>query len=415
LKILHVIPSFAPAWRYGGPIFAVDEMTRELARHGHRVTVMTTNIDGPGVLEVPTDRPVDRAGVEVWYFPVERPRGWCYSRALGRALRERVAEFEVVHIHSMFLWPTFAAARWCRRHGVPYIVRPAGSLDPICYTKPYESWWNARKSRWMKSAYLRTLGRADLAGASALHFTSEAEREAVRPLNLGPPACVVPLGVSPLEAGTNDLRARYPQFAGKKILLFLSRLDPKKGFDVLLPALRELSARRNDFVFVVGGAGEPGYGKRLESQVRALGLESITVFLGAVYGAEKWALLRAADLFVLPSYQENFGIAAVEALAAGVPVVLSDRVNVCREVEQASAGLVIPPEPVALADALEALLADPQRSRQMGARGAALARERFSWPSVVQATVEMYFDVLRRADGFARTRRAEQPVRPAAL
>jgi len=111
LKILHVIPSFAPAWRYGGPIFAVDEMTRELARAGHSITVMTTNIDGPGVLDVSTDRPVDRAGVEVWYFPVERPRGWCYSRALGRALRERIPEFEIVHIHSMFLWPTFAAAR----------------------------------------------------------------------------------------------------------------------------------------------------------------------------------------------------------------------------------------------------------------------------------------------------------------
>ena len=128
MNVLHVIPSFAA--RYGGPIVAAVGLTRELARRGHKVSVATTNVDGPGELDVPLGRPVSMDGVDVWYFPIQRPRWYHFSAPMGRALRRLVRESDVVHIHSVFLWPTTVAAFWCRRLGVPYLVHVAGSLDP---------------------------------------------------------------------------------------------------------------------------------------------------------------------------------------------------------------------------------------------------------------------------------------------
>ena len=136
MRILHVIPSFAP--RYGGPTTAAVGLTPELARRGHDVTVATTNVDGPGELDVPLGRPVPMDGVDVWYFPIQRPRWYHFSAPMGRALRDLVRRSDVVHIHYVFLWPTTAAAFWCRRYGVPYVVTPHGLLDAARVSKSYE-------------------------------------------------------------------------------------------------------------------------------------------------------------------------------------------------------------------------------------------------------------------------------------
>ncbi len=399
MKILHVIPSFAPAWRYGGPIIAAAGLTREQARQGHDVAVMTTNIDGPGTLDVPLDRPVLRDGVKVWYFPIQHPRYYCFSRPLGRALQSQVEHYEVVHIHSVFLWPTTVGAYWCRRNRVPYIVRPAGALDPKCLSKSYDRWWVSLSSRIKKSVYLKTVGMWDLQRASAIHFTAQAEMEAVRPLGLRPPSVVVPLGVELAQVeGTPDpmqLRERYPQLEGKKVVLFLSRLDPKKGLDLLIPALGRLAVKRNDFGFVVAGGGTRKYEAALVSLVFRHGLRDRTIFLGPVDGHGKWSLLRQADLLVLPSYQENFGLVVVEAMAAGLPVILSDGVNINREVSQAGAGLVVGLRVEEIASAVEQLLADDGLRRELGHRGSLLAHEHFGWEKVTKEMVKAYERVTR--------------------
>ncbi len=399
MKILHVIPSFAPAWRYGGPIYAALGLTRELVRQGHQVTVMTTNIDGPGVLDVLLEQPVSWDGVEVWYFQVERPRWWCFSRSLGRALRQQVKHFDVVHIHSVFLWPTTATAFWCRRHLVPYIVRPAGSLDPICLRKSYDRWWVSLGSRVKKGIYLNTLGRMDLQYAAALHFTSQAEMEASRPLRLKPPGFVVSPSVElgPVEEGSFQLRLheRHPELDGKTVVLFFSRLDPIKGLNLLIPALGDLARRRKDFAFVLAGSGNSNYEAEVAALVKRHELEDRTVFLGLVEGEAKWSILQEADLLVLPSYHENFGVAVVEAMAAGLPVVISRRVNIWKEVSQAGAGLVTDLDPGEIAAALEQLIADKNLREKMGRRGAALVHEQFNVEKVTKGMVHVYEHIVR--------------------
>jgi glycosyltransferase involved in cell wall biosynthesis len=393
MKVLHVIPSFAPAWRYGGPVVAALGLTRELARQGHQVSVFTTNADGPRPLDVPTERAVALDGVDVWYFPRERPMWYYFSRPLGRALRERVADFDIVHIHSIYLWPTTIAAFWCRRRRVPYLVRPAGSLDPVLLSTAYEGWMSALPSRAKKWLYLKTVGSRDLNGAAGIHFTSQAEMEASHSLGVRPNKYVRPLGVDPPPSQRDDtlsLRSRHPELQGKRIVLFLSRLDPKKGLDMLVPALGSLAAGRSDFALVVAGSGDAAYERRAASLVAQHRLQDRVVWLGLVRNDDKWDVLREADIFVLPSYHENFGFAVVEAMSAGLPVVISDRVNIHQEVHAAGAGIVTGLEIVGLAAAIERLLDDDGLRKRMGNAGARLVRERFTWESAAANVARVY-------------------------
>src|SRR5215469_8610657 len=138
MQILHVIPNFAPAWRLGGPIHAAVELTQEQAQQGHQVTVITTNGDIDGVVDVPLKRPVAMGNVSVWYLPFLGSNRFAVSPAMSRVLREQVSRFEIVHIHTLFSWASTVGAFWAHRRRVPYIIRPAGELDPISLAKPYD-------------------------------------------------------------------------------------------------------------------------------------------------------------------------------------------------------------------------------------------------------------------------------------
>src|SRR5205814_4388220 len=198
MRILHVIPSFVPAWGYGGPIYATFALAQKLAAYGHHVSVVTTNIDQNGTVDVPLERPVEMQGVKVWYFPVQMPRSYCYSSRLWHALREHVRNADVVHLHSIFLWPTSVAAYWARHLKIPYIVRPAGMLDPTCLTKKYDRRFRARLSWLKKTVFLKTIGTTELSRAAGIHFTSYGEMNAAKRWHTNN-GFVVPLGVDAID------------------------------------------------------------------------------------------------------------------------------------------------------------------------------------------------------------------------
>ena len=409
MRILHVIPSFAP--RYGGPIVAAVGLTRELARRGHDVTVATTNVDGPGELDVPLDRPVPMDGVDVWYFPIQRPRWYHFSAPMGRALRDLVRRSDVVHIHSIFLWPTTVTAFWCRRLGVPYLVHVAGSLDPVSLAKRYEGLRASAASRTKKWIYLNTLGRRDLGGAAALHLTSEVELESARRLRFSN-GRLIPLGADPPPPpGVGDrvsVQRKYPNVQGRKIVLFLARLHRIKGLDVLAEAAKSLAESRDDFSLVVAGSGAPGYEAEVRDLVDQCGISERTIFTGMVVGEDKWQLLRAADVFVLPSLHESSPVAVMEAMASGTPVVVSDQVGMHGEIAEAGAGLVTTLDPADVAGAIGRLLDDPDAAERMGRAGEALAARRYSWERVATDVEALYEEIVGQA------RRETAPARTAA-
>ncbi len=361
MKILHVVPTYLPARRYGGPIVAVHGLCRALAARGHDVDVFTTNVDGQGVLDVPVATPVDLDGVRVTYFPSPFPRLY-WSPRMGKALGS-VGRYDVVHIHAVYLWPGVAAARAARKAAVPYVISPRGMLVPELIR---------RKNRLVKSLWLRMFESRGFAGAAAIHFTSQLEWDDAKRVALPLPSpVVIPNGI--------DLEARPGVARDERTLLFLGRVNWKKGLDQVIAALPRLAGVR----LVVAGNDEEGLTPRLSELASRLGVGDRVAFLGPVYGAAKNELLARATLFVLMSRSENFGNAVLEALMMETPAVLSGGVGLAEDVVQAGAGALG-------LEAIEPLLGDPARRAEMGHRGRALVESRFTWPRVAEEMEEAY-------------------------
>ncbi len=381
MKVLHVLANVSPA--AGGPAAAAEGMARAVAARGHEVTLCTTDWDDGGRFEVPVDRPVLRDGVAYRFFPVQRPVRFGTSWPMARALPALVAAADVVHLHSLYLFHDWAAARACRRAGTPYILRPHGSLDPYIW----------RRHRWRKRLVEAAFQDRVTRGAAALHFTSEDEMRLAEPYGHGVPGVVVPLGLdrSPFAdlPPADAFRHRHPEVGERGIVLFFGRLDPKKGLDLLVPAFADAVRGGLDLHLVVAG---PDFGMedRTRAWLAAEGMTGRATFTGMVTGEDKLAVLAAADLFVLPSYSENFGISVVEAMAAGLPVVVSEAVNIWREVVADGAGLAVPCERAALARAIAALMPDPDRRRAMGAAGRDSVARRYDWDRIAARLEEVY-------------------------
>jgi glycosyltransferase involved in cell wall biosynthesis len=375
VKILHVVPTYLPAWRHGGPILAVHGLCKALAARGHEVTVLTTDVHGEGRLDVPLARPVGIDGVEVRYFPVRSLRRLYWAPGLAGAAREEIARFDAVHLHSVFLWPTSAVARAAERADVPYILSPRGMLVPELIRE---------RGRWRKLAWMALAERRTIERAAALHATSALEAEEAALLGFPlPPVAVVPNGIDP-EPWDGDLAALSPPVRavveGPPFLLFLGRLSWKKGLDRLIPALAEVPGA----LLAVAGNDEEGLSPKLE---RLAGGSSRVRFLGAVHGADKAALLHRAAALVLPSRSENFGNVVLEAWAAGRPVAVTPEVGLAGTVRETGAGIVMDGD---LGQDLANLLSAPTRLDEMGRRGAEAARERFGWPAVAREMEEVY-------------------------
>ncbi|MDB4907228.1 MAG: hypothetical protein JWO05_2012 [Gemmatimonadetes bacterium] len=378
MRILHVIAGVG--LRDGGPSVAIRGMTEALVAAGHEVTVATTDSDGAGSLDVPLGQPVMQAGVEYRYFRRNLPGSWKFSWPLTRWLWQHVPRFDVVHVHALFSYSTIPACRTARRRGVPYVMRPLGTLDP----------WGLGQRAWKKAPYLRLVERSHLDHAAAIHVTSEAEAAALASLGYASTTRIIPLGV-PVPAAVPRLR----EAAAPVRLLFLSRLHPVKGLPLLLEAMRRLPSDLPEWRLTIAGRGEGSYGAEMQELARDLGLGERVTFCGAVEGEEKEKLLRRADVFVLPSQSESFGIAVAEAMAYSLPVIVSRDVALGREVESARAGLVVPREADALAAAIARLVRNPVEGGAMGGRGRALVEERFSWAAAASSLQTLYSGIAR--------------------
>ena len=378
MKVLHVIPAIAE--RYGGPSVALRGMARALVASGLDVSVATTNADGRGVLDVPLGSPVNEDGVRIHYFGRSVPGEWKYSWTLATWLARHIAEFDVVHVHALFSFSTMAGCRWSRRRRIPYVLRPLGTLGE----------WSLRQGSWKKRPYMALVERGHLDSASAIHVTSEAERDDIVRQGFGEKAEVIPLGLS-VPLGLPRRRN-----AGEPLrLVYLSRIHPKKNLPSLLEAVRFARRAGVPATLAVAGSGDDGYVTEMQQLSRSLGLESAVTFLGAVHGEDKLSLLASSHAFVLPSFHENFGLAAVEAMGMGVPVILAEGVAVAADAQTANAGIVAGIEPTQLANAIAEIAGNEERRFAMGGNARDLAGSSFSWNATASHLIALYQRVAR--------------------
>ncbi len=378
MRILHITPSYKPADGYGGPIISVGRLAEEQVKAGAEVWVFTTTANGSVELPVPAGTPQDVDGVLVRYFKRWTGDHGHFSPALLWAVWREVRQFQVVQIHSWWNWVVFGAVLACRWRGVRTVVSPHGMLSPYTIQGRMRHFFQRYIGQWLLSK-------------SLLHATSNQESWELQALHPGlPVAVVVPnivyLPILPTFGGSESWGTPRP-FR----LLFLSRIDPKKGLDILFQALANLKTAP-DWRLTIGGATGSNYQRKMQTLATGLGLAERITWLGWTQGEAKWDLLAQSDLLVLPSHNENFAIAVLEALAAGTPVVVGNQVGLHSYVAENDFGWRTDTEPEALARVLINAIADEEKRRRIRQTAPAKVRADFEPGKVLQK----YFDLYRR-------------------
>jgi poly(glycerol-phosphate) alpha-glucosyltransferase len=307
--------------------------------------------------------------------------------APGLEGRLRIDPPDLVHLHGLFTWPSHVARRWRRHTGRPVIVSPHGMLDP----------WALANSAWKKKLFSWLVEKDNLRGAACLHALCPPEVDNLRRLGLRNPVAILPNGVDldqlPRPAPRAAFDRLFPRAAGRRLLLFMGRLHPKKGILRLLDAW---ATSKIDGVFapegwllVVAGPDQLGHRAQIERRILALGLESDVLLTGPLSGDGKWMAFSAASGFVLPSSSEGFPVAVLEAMAYQLPVLLTRQCNI--DAEALGAGLLCEPDAVSIANQLRIFLAlrDEDR-RSLGEKGRVAVEQRYSWRSIAPEMVEVY-------------------------
>lgn len=393
MRVLHVIVNLNPEG--GGPQVIALNLAAAHSNLGHEVTLACE--EHPLQKEWLIERRKAVPGLpRVNVVPIE-VRGSAVSVLLGtassRGLEELIGVHDFVYLHGVWDPPVKVAGDIARKKGVPYAILVNGMLDP----------WSLSQRRW-KKRFAMTMGyRKFFDGAAFLHLGNADEKKLLEPLKLRPAVEVIPNGVwaedvvSGVKLGT--FRSGYPALAGKPFVLFLSRLHYKKGLDYLAEAFVKVASRLPEAMLVVAGP-DGGAREDFQSRIDRAGLGSRVILTGSLYGPAKAQALADADVFCLPSRQEGFSMAILEALGSATPVVISENCHF-PEVSAAGAGIVTPLDTDVVADAVTGLLNDPSRAREMGMRGRELVLQRFTWPTIAGLSVR----AMERARG---SRRSEQ-------
>jgi glycosyltransferase involved in cell wall biosynthesis len=387
MKVLHVIPSLSP--KHGGPSVALPLMARRLVAQGVQVDVATTDDDGLGCrMDVPLGQRSERDGYGVFHFR-KQIEFYKVSLPFNRWLAAHVLDYDLVHIHALFSYASTSAARHAQRHKVPYIVRPLGVLN---------RWGMENRRRLVKSLSFQFVEKPILRHAAGMHYTSHDEQREAEAAGATAHPLVIPLGIdlAPFEQlpEAEHFFRQHPVARGRPLLLFLSRLDAKKGLDLLLPAFAKVRQAVPNALLVIVGDGPTDYVKSCHQIAADAGVAETVIWPGFLGGKDKLAAFAAASVFVLPSYSENFGIAAVEALAAGLPCVLASGVAVSADVAAGEAGLVVPPDSDSLAAALIQLLLDDAQREKFAGNARQLAASRFSLATMGEILAAAYREVL---------------------
>lgn len=381
MKILHVAASLSAEW--GGPTQVIKALTESLARKGVNVSVFAPIGEKVGKEILYPE------GVRIEVFKAGLfSRMWTgYSPSIAEALAVEAPKYDIIHIHEIWHYPHFAAYRAARRTGKPFVVTIHGELEPWCLD------YKAPKKR----IYATLIQRRALNEAAAIHALTKEEVKDIRAFGVDAPIVVIPNGIDPAKFQAlplpEEMDKLYPELVGKKVVLFMGRIHPKKGLDILAKAFGQIARSRKDLHLLIVGPDNGGYRNQVERLLESDSVIEKTTFTGMLTEREKLAALSRADICAIPSYSEGMSIVALEALACGLPEIITRQCHF-PEVAEAEAGIVIETNAYQLANALNKLLEDPKLCKEMGENGRRLIIEKFTWDKIADQMIQFYEDVL---------------------
>lgn len=383
LRTLHIIDRFDR--RLGGSMQATIEVARFLAKQGESAEVA-------GTVSVNDDLShLDSLGevLKIHRFDQSFPKRYAQSKAFNRWLVDAIGDYDLVEIHAIFSGVSMAAARICRQTGKPYLVRPHGSLDPFDLKK------HSLLKRFVGPLFVRPM----LEGATAVLLTAqlEAARMATYGANVRKVVLSLPVALSEQRGDADGFRNKHGIPGDAQVVLFLSRVDYKKGLDYLIPALAQLKREFPALWFVLAGSGTPAFTASVHRWLEVHRVRPFTTELGFVVGQEKLDAFAAADVFALPSRNENFGIVNIEAMHAGLPLLISNEVYICREIEEAGAGMICKPSVESVITKMREMLSGAVDLKAMGKQGRELVRSRYQPEVATEALMKLYADILRQS------------------
>lgn len=377
MKVLHTY-AFSTVERGGGIATYLPPLLRESYEKGIETEWVSQSWPGDGPVAPPSQR------VPLHLAATKDPTGFGYSRDLKSLVTVAAKRSDVLHGHGIWMYIDYLTAGAARDLGKPHVFSPQGCLEP----------WALTRSRWKKAPVRRLFADGALRRMACIHATNRREAENVRALGLENPIAVIPNGIDPAAFAELPDRAtlseRFPEVAGKKVVLFLSRIHPKKGPLRLAEAWGTLAGDFPGWHLVVAGNDEIGHRAEVERALKARGVMDRATFTGPMIGADELVAMAAADVFVLPSLSEGFSMVILEAMASGLPVLLTPGCNF-PEAVSAGAALETAPDARGTEQGLRRLMrmTDEER-REMGERGRALVTTRYTWERVVRDLKQVY-------------------------
>jgi glycosyltransferase involved in cell wall biosynthesis len=386
MKVLHVTPSYYPAMHLGGTVQFLSLLCPTLQAQGVEIEVVTTNAGLEDHPEISTSQWTIQQGVKVRYFKYWGYLHYNFSPPFFFWLMQNVKNYDAVHITAVWNFPVWAASVACRWHKIPYILSPHGVLYPETMDL---------RSTHAKKLYYKLVAGKCLQKASLIHYTTLDEQQKVTDFLHPPtPGLVAPPAIRLSDFDNLESHPPFSDFfpilQNRTYLLFLGRVDYKKGLDILIPAFAKILSQYPDYLLAIAGPDNDGYGETIKKQIHQLGLTDSVVFTGMLNGSAKIAAYRDAELFVLSSYSENFGMTVVEAMASYTPVVITNRVGLYNELLTYNAGVITEANVESVADGLYKVLSDGLLEKELVANGRKIVKELYDIEAVARTLTVAY-------------------------
>lgn len=387
MKLLIVVPALGTV--YGGPSKCIVELAEVLGQLGISVDVISTNANGSTILEVPLKIWIPKTSYRVQYFPYKGIGDYKFSLSLNNWLYQHIRDYDLVQTNAIFSVPNLAAYSACQKHDVPYVVIPHGMLDP----------WALSYKAWKKRIYYTLLEKPALQNARLIQMLASTEAEQIKPLELKTPITIAPNGIHRQDfEKLPDPELFYQQFPdtrNKTLILFLGRIDPKKGLDLLATAFGKIHAQFSETHLIIAGPDNIGFLSTAKNYFASAGCLEAVTFTGMLTGSLKYAALAAANIYVAPSYSEGFSMSVLEGMASGLPCVITTGCNF-PEAAKANAAYVVDIDADAIANALNQCLQSPEKAREIGTRARQLIFEQYTWDSIAKKLIQVYTAIIAK-------------------